>query len=556
MGSRGLSLSKRRHRLLVGGLLSAVIVAQPVPVLSQGRAFGSRSRATCPTSWSVISSPNIGAFTNELFGSAAISASDAWAVGDYLTTASGPSSTLTEHWDGSAWSVISSPNVAGGNNVFRAVAALSTSDVWAVGTAWNAVDFAQHTLIEHWTGAAWAIVASPNASTSNNVLYAVTPVSSTDIWATGYYQINGGNPKTLAEHWDGTTWTVVSTPTGGSFLFGATGISSNDVWGVGVGTGTLTEQWNGSAWAVVPSPSVGSSYNVLNAASAIGSSDVWAVGNYDTSNPAPFDQTLTEHWDGAAWSVIPSSSPGSYFNELLGSTALGTDDVWAAGLTSMDAFSSATLIEHWDGMSWTTVSSPSLATNNQLLGMSSSGDTLWAVGRDGPTGTWSTLIEESCPAPTPTVTSFQPPGGTVGKSVTITGSGFTGATAVTFDGVAASFTVTSDTSITATVPNGALTGPIAVTTPGGTATSATNFLVRPKITSFTPTSGPVGTQVHISGSAFTGATQVTFNGLSASFTVLSYSKISATVPVGATTGPIGVATNGGTGKSKRNFTVT
>src|SRR6185295_3820615 len=86
----------------------------------------------------------------------------------------------------------------------------------------------------------------------------------------------------------------------------------------------------------------------------------------------------------------------------------------------------------------------------------------------------------------PTITSFKPSGG-VGTSVTITGTNFNGATSVTFNVTAATFTVTSNTEIEAIVPAGATTGPLRVTTPGGTATSSSNFTVvgSPTIASFT-----------------------------------------------------------------------
>ncbi|WP_374688578.1 IPT/TIG domain-containing protein, partial [Promineifilum sp.] len=183
-----------------------------------------------------------------------------------------------------------------------------------------------------------------------------------------------------------------------------------------------------------------------------------------------------------------------------------------------------------------------------------------AVTTPGGTATSSTNFTVTIPAPT--ITGFTPASGPVGTSVAISGTNLTGATSVKFNGVSQpTFTVNAGgTQITAAVPAGATTGKITVTTPGGTATSATDFTVTipaPTITSFTPTSGPVGTSVTINGTNLTGATAVTFNGTAASsFTVVSATKVTATVPAGATTGKIAVTTPGGTATSAANFTVT
>jgi len=178
-------------------------------------------------------------------------------------------------------------------------------------------------------------------------------------------------------------------------------------------------------------------------------------------------------------------------------------------------------------------------------------------------GTGASATNFTVTVPSPTVTGFTPTSGPVGTSVVITGTNFTGATAVKFDVTnATTFTVNSATQITATVPTGAVSGKISVTTPGGTGLSAANFTVTvptpaPTVTGFTPTSGPVGTSVVITGTNFTGATVVKFNATNAvTFTVNSATQITATVPTGATTGKVSVTTPGGTGLSAANFTVT
>jgi uncharacterized repeat protein (TIGR03803 family) len=145
----------------------------------------------------------------------------------------------------------------------------------------------------------------------------------------------------------------------------------------------------------------------------------------------------------------------------------------------------------------------------------------------------------------------------VGKLVQVLGQGFTGTTAVSFNGVAARFTVVADTYLTALVPTGATTGSVTVTTPGGTLTSNKKFRVTPQILSFNPPSGPVGTAVTITGVSLTQATKVTFGAVNATiFTVNSDTQITATVPTGAKTGKIVVTTPGGTATSSGTFTVT
>jgi glucose/arabinose dehydrogenase len=155
----------------------------------------------------------------------------------------------------------------------------------------------------------------------------------------------------------------------------------------------------------------------------------------------------------------------------------------------------------------------------------------------------------------PTVTSFTPSSGVAGQqAVKITGTYLAGATAVTFNGKPGTFRVVSDTALVATVPKGATTGPIAVTTAAGTATTGA-FTVTLSVTGLAPASGPAGTPVTISGVGLTGTTLVKFNNKAAAFSVLSDTSVQATVPAGATTGPVIVTSGGKTTRSESTFTV-
>ena len=156
----------------------------------------------------------------------------------------------------------------------------------------------------------------------------------------------------------------------------------------------------------------------------------------------------------------------------------------------------------------------------------------------------------------PTITGFTPPSGPPGTVVTITGTSLAGATEVSFNGKAGTITSDTPTKITVKVPTGAATGYIKVTTPSGNATSATKFIYTgPTITGFTPSSGPPGTLVTITGTFLSHATAVGFNGIKGTITSDTATKITVKVPTGATTGYIQVVTvSNGSAISATTFT--
>ena len=291
--------------------------------------------------WSVVPSPDPGSNYNELYSIDAVSDTDIWAVGNAVTESG--QGTLTEHWDGSAWSIVPSPNVGIAPNFLNAVAAVSSNNVWAVG--YYETGRTELTLIEHWNGSAWDVVRSPNVGGGDNVLNGVSAVSSSDVWAVG-----SSPDHELIEHWNGTEWTIVSSPHQGG-LNAVTTLSHTDVWAVGSGAGsrgvsTLTEHWNGRTWSVVPSPDV-DQYNILYSVSAVSSNDIWAVGRryWIAQGDYPGGEThaLLEHWDGTAWSVVPGADLHS--NEYIyGVAALGAD-AWVVGNKSGSTPSA--LIEHY-----------------------------------------------------------------------------------------------------------------------------------------------------------------------------------------------------------------
>ena len=179
-------------------------------------------------------------------------------------------------------------------------------------------------------------------------------------------------------------WGVVPSPNRSSVdgLSAVAKVSSKDVWAVGgdqfAGSRTLIEHWNGMQWSIVKSPNPGTIYDRLNGITAISSTNIWAVGYAVSSGRVA--QTLIEHWNGVQWSVVKSPSPGTVENSLSGVAAISSRDVWAVGMTT--SASEQPLVEHWNGIQWSVVTSPRLSSlNNLLFSVTAvSARDVWAVG--------------------------------------------------------------------------------------------------------------------------------------------------------------------------------
>jgi hypothetical protein len=208
-----------------------------------------------------------------------------------------------------AWSVQPSPDPSATINVLQGVAAVSSSDAWAVG------DYHFLPLILHWNGSTWTQVTS-SLTSGTSVLNAVSARSAASAWAVGEtYNTTAGAYQALILHRNGTAWTQQPTgapSSGTSYLQGVKATSARNAWAVGytltsAGRQSLILHWNGSTWTQVPSPGPSSSWTVLSAVTATSTTSAWAVGDYYTSGTG---YTLIEHWNGTAWTQVPSPDPG------------------------------------------------------------------------------------------------------------------------------------------------------------------------------------------------------------------------------------------------------
>jgi len=324
-----------------------------------------------------------------------------------------------QRWNGVEWSELDSPPLAaiGEGPSLASVSAARPADAWAVGR--TTTELGGIPLALHWDGERWRQVAFPENPQPESHLYGVSALASGDVWGVGGWArpaaLEGGP---LVAHWDGNEWTATDLPTSDrpegkgahhyDALYGVDAVSGSDVWAVGAAfdvpvtfSRTLVEHWDGASWTAVTSPNVaptdpsGSLDNSLAAVAAIAPDDVWAVGTYEEHGlvlDAPSsNRPLAMHWDGSSWRIVSIPDVGQ--GELTGIAAVASDDVWAVGSSWRTGIGRRTpLLLHWDGRTWMEVDTPT-DTTGDLSGVAAvTGGGLWAVGFEGPGSPGRSLV--------------------------------------------------------------------------------------------------------------------------------------------------------------------
>lgn len=280
---------------------------------------------------------------SRLEATSAVSATDVWAVGTMMRAAN-VIETLAEHFNGSTWSVVPTPQPSAGGGFFTAVSAASSTDVWAIGT------FGGQPFTEHWNGNKWSIVPITDPTTTNNnvVFTGVKAISPTNVYTVGAYQALTFpyDPMQFIEHWNGRSWKVLPNPFDAVIPSAIDASSASDIWIVGnQRSGAFTEHFNGTSWSVVPSASP----NGPSAVVALSPTNAWGVSSIDT-----------QHWDGRTWKLVTDGAGVEGF----AITALSADDIWAVGI---DDRRGVARIKHWNGRAWSVVALPNAGGNDFTL---------------------------------------------------------------------------------------------------------------------------------------------------------------------------------------------
>jgi len=396
-GSLRRARRRRRSRRFVSAVAVLLIFALAFLGLSRVFAFHSSQAPAgapaCPRTWRQTPvAPAAGGLT----AVSAVSATDAWAVGPNDDQSPGSATTI-ERWNGTGWTRVPSPNAAvgaGAVNELNGVAAISADDAWAVGDYGTRQPgtslYPLRPLVEHWDGNRWSIVRVPDAYP----LETMTSVAATgpdDVWAVGVGQPGQGDFVAIAEHWDGNAWSVADTPSlhdagGGSALHAVTALSPADAWAVGgSGRTALAEHWDGSHWTRVDLPGQDMTLAAVDASSP---DNVWAVGWGTNTSPGHLPPPVVERFDGTAWRMVDLTAPASEYLLPSAVAVVSPRDVWIAGWMNTSTLSTKygtdrALVAHWDGERARLVDIGIHGRPLNVAGAATSEGRVWLVGRAG-----------------------------------------------------------------------------------------------------------------------------------------------------------------------------
>jgi hypothetical protein len=318
------------------------------------------SANSCGFSWSHEGAPISGFFT--LSSIDALSSSDVWAVGTAPY-----SQVILEHWDGHTWTVTPQSAISGNVTGLSVVSAIAPDNVWAFGTSDTS-----STVPVHWDGTSWSTL--PGSPVPITILDGEA-ISNNDIWLVGYRPV-AARHASYATHWDGSTWTIIPVPGGiypNSELQAISVVAPDDIWVVGFSSEdstriAFTSHWDGSAWTPIPLPALGTA-STLNDITSTASDDVWAVGNY-------YDGELLSvvlHWNGTEWAI--EDALGNMPETVV---ALAPGDIWVMGTGPF------VQVQHLDPyFGWIAVGGPGIFPENSIPGFIRSTGVdgeLWVVG--------------------------------------------------------------------------------------------------------------------------------------------------------------------------------
>jgi hypothetical protein len=403
------------------GSLSAVSCTSSTSCRAVG---GTLAEAWNGITWKAQTTPKpAGGTSPDLTGVSCTAANACEAVGDY-SDSSGDQVTLAERWNGTKWSVQTTPNPIGATfSYLYGVSCGAVNACEAVGEYSNSSG-TQVTLAEGWNGTSWTVQTTPNPTNSLPVLSAVACSAANACTAVG-----NDNPATLAEEWNGTSWTIQNTPDPkGDESATLNGVACSaaeactavgfdyDQSGVGV---TLAEAWNGTSWKIqaTPNPTGGGETIQLNGVACSAANACTAVGSSSA-------RILAEAWNGTMWTVQATPAAGATESQLLGVACSASNACTAVGAYYISSGNPATLAEAWNGTSWTVQATPTPkgSDDSVLDGVGcSAANACEAVGYYGKSSSVSTMLAEAWNGTTWTIQAVPSP---------------TGATSSTLEGVA------------------------------------------------------------------------------------------------------------------------